>query len=292
MLTLPLPSFTDDIQKGLRPKRNVRQAMAHDLSQYAIVQKEGCVSALSAFSVHTFAFFIAHAFAPPPLAAWAWTSASRRPRRAWRGTRCELCATRPTVCVLRLTPRPRFAVKVTPNMLIVPPELLLYIATSSEEKYVYNVAGPAGPAKFEEGVAGYESRAFRGCGVVTSTPFEISDDADSLQMLQRNTQVGEFYRMRAPSIKWTGADKDKANYMVCCPLLALSSCIALTRPAHRELNTGHRHLQRGLGHARAHLLRGGARGVVHLRGWQAEPVQGREGRRDQQGDAHQEQQGW
>ena len=90
-------------------------------------------------------------------------------------------------------------------MLVVPPELLLYIATSSEEKYVYNVAGPAGPAKFEAGVAGYEARAFRGCGVVTSTPFEISDDADSLQMLQRNTQVGEFYRMRAPSIGWEGS---------------------------------------------------------------------------------------
>ena len=68
-------------------------------------------------------------------------------------------------------------------------------------------AGPAGPAKFEAGVAGYEARAFRGCGVVTSSPFEISDDQDSLQMLQRNTQVGEFYRMRAPSIDWTPADK-------------------------------------------------------------------------------------
>ena len=75
---------------------------------------------------------------------------------------------------------------------------------------MYNVAGPAGPAKFEAGVAGYEARAFRGCGVVTSSPFEISDDADSLQMLQRNTQVGEFYRMRAPSIDWTPADKTKA----------------------------------------------------------------------------------
>ena len=117
--------------------------------------------------------------------------------------------------------------QVTPNMLVVPPEascqsrlwarrcschsdvltgpspapqLLLYIATSSEEKYVYNVAGPAGPAKFEAGVAGYEARSFRGCGVVTSTPFEISDDADSLQMLQRNTQVGEFYRMAPPAV--------------------------------------------------------------------------------------------
>ena len=131
--------------------------------------------------------------------------------------------------------------QVTPNMLVVPPEascqprlrarfpchplfahlhpfpapqLLLYIATASEEKYVYNVAGPAGPAKFEAGVAGYETRAFRGCGVVTSTPFEISDEQDSLQMLQRNTQVGEFYRMRAPSIAWDPNDNAKhKNYM-------------------------------------------------------------------------------
>ena len=90
--------------------------------------------------------------------------------------------------------------QVTPNMLIVPPELLLYIATSSEEKHVYNVAGPQGPEKFEGGVAGYEARAFRGCGIFTSTPFEVSDDSESLQMLQRTTQCGEFYRMRSPPI--------------------------------------------------------------------------------------------
>ena len=99
-------------------------------------------------------------------------------------------------------------------MLVVPPELLLYIATASEEKHVYNIAGPAGPEKFEGGVQGYEARGFRGCGVVTSTPFEISDDADSLQMLQRNTQVGEFYRMRAPSIKWPkGKEAGHENYL-------------------------------------------------------------------------------
>ena len=80
---------------------------------------------------------------------------------------------------------------------------------------MYNIAGPAGPEKFEGGVQGYEARAFRGCGVVTSTPFEISDDADSLQMLQRNTQVGEFYRMRAPSIKWPNDKKEgHENYLV------------------------------------------------------------------------------
>ena len=102
--------------------------------------------------------------------------------------------------------------QVSPNILVVPPELLLYIATASEEKYVYNIAGPSGPEKFEAGVAGYEARSFRGCGVVTSSPFEISDDADSLQMLQRNTQIGEFYRMRAPSIEFA-EDTKHAFYL-------------------------------------------------------------------------------
>ena len=87
---------------------------------------------------------------------------------------------------------------VTPNMLVVPPQLLLYLAVAPEEKIVYaanpsicarqacatrqpltlhalpscrfNVAGPAGPANFEAGVAGYESRAYRGLGVFSSSP--------------------------------------------------------------------------------------------------------------------------
>ena len=89
---------------------------------------------------------------------------------------------------------------ILPPSLLSLPQLLLYIATSSEEKHVYNIAGPQGPEKFEGGVAGYEARAFRGCGIFTSTPFEVSDDSESLQMLQRTTQCGEFYRMRSPPI--------------------------------------------------------------------------------------------
>lgn len=61
---------------------------------------------------------------------------------------------------------------VSPNMLVVPPSLLLYLAVGGEEKIVYNTAGPAGPNNFESGVAGYEQRAFRGCGVFVSNPFE------------------------------------------------------------------------------------------------------------------------
>ena len=74
------------------------------------------------------------------------------------------------------------------------------MAVAPEEKIRFGDAGPEGPARFEAGVAGYEARAFRGLGVFTSTPYEVSDDTDSVQMLQRSTQVGEFYRMQAPKV--------------------------------------------------------------------------------------------
>jgi hypothetical protein len=89
---------------------------------------------------------------------------------------------------------------VTPNMLILPPQMLLYMALAPEAKLLYKEGGPAAEARFEGGVAGIEAKAFRGCGVFTSEPFEVSDDQDSVQMLTRSTQVGEFYIMQPPQI--------------------------------------------------------------------------------------------
>jgi len=82
---------------------------------------------------------------------------------------------------------------VSPNLLVIPPQLSLYMALAPEEKLTYKEAGPVGQSAFEAGVEGFETRAFRGCGVVTSDPFEVSDDQEAVQMLQRFTQVGEFY---------------------------------------------------------------------------------------------------
>jgi len=89
---------------------------------------------------------------------------------------------------------------VTPNMLILPPQMLLYMALAPEEKLSYKEGGPAAEARFEAGVAGFEARAFRGCGIFTSEPFEVSDDADSVQMLTRSSQIGEFYVMSPPQV--------------------------------------------------------------------------------------------
>jgi len=95
---------------------------------------------------------------------------------------------------------------VTPNMLIMPPQMLLYMALAPEQKLTYKEGGPAAEARFEAGMAGFEARSFRGCGVVTSEPFEVSDDNESLQMLTRNSQIGEFYVMAPPQVKPKGTD--------------------------------------------------------------------------------------
>ena len=95
--------------------------------------------------------------------------------------------------------------------------------THDPASYRYKEAGPAGVAAFEAGVAGQEARAFRGCGIFTSEPFEVSDDQDSVQMcvlamrrrararpcahasfllrrLTRSSQIGEFYIMQPPQV--------------------------------------------------------------------------------------------
>ena len=79
--------------------------------------------------------------------------------------------------------------------------MLLYMALAPEQKLTYKEGGPAAEARFEAGLAGFEARSFRGCGVMTSEPFEVSDDNESLQMLTRNSQIGEFYVMAPPQVE-------------------------------------------------------------------------------------------
>jgi hypothetical protein len=57
-----------------------------------------------------------------------------------------------------------------PNMLIVPPQIGLYMSLAPEKKLTYPLGGPAAQAAFEAGLKGFEASAFRGLGVMTSTP--------------------------------------------------------------------------------------------------------------------------
>ena len=87
---------------------------------------------------------------------------------------------------------------VRPNMMVIPPQLALYMALAPEPKTLYTEGGPKADAQFEAGYEGFESRSFRGLTVVTSEPFEVAEDQESVQMLTRNTQVGEHYIMKPP----------------------------------------------------------------------------------------------
>ena len=154
---------------------------------------------------------------------------------------------------------------VSAQMLVIPPQLALYMALAPEEKLTYEKAGPAGQAAFESGVAGFEAKAFRGCGVVTSEPYEVSDDQDSVQMcaaplahapplahartrsrplrprrLTRSTQIGEFYVMMPPQIAPTGNDGSDNKHT--CDLLIYDEesdkhvriCLLYTSPSPRD----------------------------------------------------------
>ena len=57
-----------------------------------------------------------------------------------------------------------------PPFLRVFSQLSLYMSLAPEQKLTYPLAGPAGPAAFNAGMAGFEAQTFRGLGVFTSTP--------------------------------------------------------------------------------------------------------------------------
>ena len=89
------------------------------------------------------------------------------------------------------------------------------MALAPEQKLTYKEGGPAAEARFEAGVAGFEARSFRGCGVMTSEPFEVSDDNESLQMLTRNSQIGEFYVIEPAA----GASRTATARMYTCDIM-------------------------------------------------------------------------
>ena len=56
-------------------------------------------------------------------------------------------------------------------------QLGLYMSLAPEQKLTFPLGGPAAQAAFEQGLSGFEARAFRGLGILTSTPYEMSDGA-------------------------------------------------------------------------------------------------------------------
>lgn len=145
--------FQYDINRGLRPRRSLKQAMEHEVNLYGIVQKEqlGMDKAVE-------------------------TGKYRMSRYG-----------------------------VTPDLLVVPPQLSLYMTITPEDKIQFKSAGQPNQSAFDAGTP-FQARAFRGLGVVQSNPYEMSEDAEAVQMLQRHTQVGEYYIMSNQNKKFGLAD--------------------------------------------------------------------------------------
>ena len=59
-------------------------------------------------------------------------------------------------------------------MMVIPPQLGLYMTLAPEEKTLYSVGGPKAQAEFDAGLQGFATRAFRGLGVVMSEPVRAS----------------------------------------------------------------------------------------------------------------------
>lgn len=153
LLTCGNYDFRYDINRGLRPARQLKTAMQHEVLMYAGAQKEGLGFDRLVEEVK-----------------------------------------------MRMS---RY--QVTPNILIVPPQLSYFMSMTDEARVSYPENGVKGQAIFEGGVAGFEG-TFRGLNVVRSMPFETTDESDAVQMLQRQTQVGEFYYIGAPDHPPNDAD--------------------------------------------------------------------------------------
>jgi hypothetical protein len=62
-------------------------------------------------------------------------------------------------------------------MMVIPPQLGLYLTLAPEEKTLYAVGGPKAQGEFDAGLQGFATRGFRGLGITMSDPFEVSDGA-------------------------------------------------------------------------------------------------------------------
>lgn len=86
---------------------------------------------------------------------------------------------------------------VNPNLMVTVPETMLYLNMVPESMRSYSERGERGPANFDSYNGAQLPPSFRGLSLYTSQPFDAGDDG-KVQLLRRNTQIGEFYVMAPP----------------------------------------------------------------------------------------------
>ena len=107
---------------------------------------------------------------------------------------------------------------VSPDSIIVPPRLALYVTTAPEARIRYDSGGPQAVAEHRRGSQGFLSNRFRGMDVYQSRSFPSGDRGESVQLLERQTQVGEYYVMKtrgsrdwraSPGVPSNRVDRDR-----------------------------------------------------------------------------------
>lgn len=94
-------------------------------------------------------------------------------------------------------------------MLIIPPQMALYMALAPEQKLTYPLAGPAGPAAFNAGMQGFEAQSFRGLGVFTSTPVCAFPPAHA------SHHIAHLFRCLALFLGASFQEADRRRNLVC-----------------------------------------------------------------------------
>ena len=100
---------------------------------------------------------------------------------------------------------------VRPNAVIMPVEMEFYVSMVPPEKKRAYLAGEQGPSAFQAAPESMATGQYRNLKIYTAQPYDGGDNVDALQMLLRNTQVGEHYMMRAPPN--VGANGLSPSYM-------------------------------------------------------------------------------
>lgn len=101
--------------------------------------------------------------------------------------------------------------EVTPNMVIMDPATQLYLRMVPNEKKQEYLAGERGVERYDNFNGGRGISDYRGLKVYVQHAFDVGEASQNVNMLERHTQVGEYYVMTPP--KFMSTKPLPENYM-------------------------------------------------------------------------------
>ena len=100
---------------------------------------------------------------------------------------------------------------VQPNMVIMDPATQLYIRMIPRENKQMYLGGNTAVEQYNSFNGGKGITTYRDLQVYTQNHFDVGEQTENVNMLERNTQVGEYYVMSPP--EYLGSEKLPSSYM-------------------------------------------------------------------------------